>query len=58
MLYRILTMRHTQLLIQITNVRFDGGRRHRQLTGNLLVAVAGIDQPQHLPFPLGERWCE
>ena len=40
MLHRILTVRHAQLLIQIANVRFDGGRRHRQLTGNLLVAVA------------------
>ena len=40
MLHRVLTVRHAQLLIQIANVRFDGGCRHRQLTGYLLVAVA------------------
>ena len=48
MLHRILSMRHTQLLIQIADMRFDGGRRHRQLAGNLLVAIAGIDQPENL----------
>ena len=40
MLHRILTVRHAQLLIQIADMRFDGGCRHRQLTGNLLIAVA------------------
>ncbi len=34
---------------------FDGGCRHVQFTGNLLVAVAWIDKPQHLPLTLGER---
>ena len=29
MLYRILTMRHAQLLVQVADMRFDGGRRHR-----------------------------
>lgn len=55
MLNGILAVRHAQLLIQITNMCFDGGGGHVQLTGNLLVAVAGIDKPQHLPFALSQR---
>ena len=39
MLHRILTMRHAELLIQITDVRLNGRRRDGQLTGNLLIAV-------------------
>ena len=52
---RILTVRHAQFLIQITDMRLDGGRRYRQFASDLLVAVAGIDQPQHLPFALRQR---
>ena len=48
-------MGHAELLVQVADVRLDGGSRHVQLTGDLVVAVAGIDQPQHLPFALGER---
>ena len=36
-------------------MRFDGGCRHVQLAGNLLVAVARVDKPQNLPLTLGER---
>ncbi len=55
MLNGILAVRHPQLLIQVTDMRFNRSGGHVQLTGNLLVAVAGIDKSQDLPFALGQR---
>ena len=40
MQYGILTVGNPQLLIQITDMRFNGGRRHGEFTGDLLIAVA------------------
>ena len=53
MLNGILAVRDAQLLIQIANMRFNRGGGNVQLAGNLLIAVAGIDKSQYLPFALG-----
>jgi hypothetical protein len=55
LLYRFLAMGYAQLLVQVTDMGFDGGSRHVQFAGNLIVAVAGINQPQNLPFALRQR---
>lgn len=55
MLYGSLTVGDTEFLVQITDMRLDGGRRHFQFTRNLFVAVTGVNQPQYLPFALGQR---
>ncbi len=54
-LYRILAMGHAEFLIQIADMRFDGGCRDFQFSGNLLIAVTRVDQPQYLPFTLRQR---
>ena len=55
MLYRGLTVGDTEFLVQIADMRFDGGCRYFQLACNLLIAVTGVNQPQDLPFTLGQR---
>ena len=55
MLHRILTMCDAKFLVQIADVRLDGRCRDGQLSGDLLVAVARINQSQNLPFALGQR---
>ena len=40
MQYGILTVGNSQLLIQITDMRFIGSRRHGKFTGDLLIGVA------------------
>ena len=55
MLHRILAMCDAELLVQIADVRLDGRCRDGQLSGDLLVAVARINQSQNLPFALGQR---
>ncbi len=55
-----------QLTHEVLNVETDGGLRDHQLIGNLLVAIAISNQPEHLEFPsrkiflaqmLGEPGC-
>ena len=55
MLHRILAVRHAKLLVQVADMRLNGRRGNSQLTGNLLVAVARINQTENLPFTLGQR---
>lgn len=44
-LYRVLTVRDAEFLVEVADMRLNGGRGHRQFAGNLFVAVTGIDKP-------------
>src|SRR5713226_9225480 len=64
--YRMRPVIGPQLTYQVLNVEIDGGLRDRQLIGNLLVAIAVSNEPEHLQLPsrkiflaqvLGEPGC-
>ena len=46
---------HPQLVVNYPDMGADGGRGDRQFPGNLGDGQLGIEQPQHLHFPLAER---
>ena len=55
MLHGSLTVGDAEFLVQIADMRLDGGCRHFQFTRYLLIAITGVNQPQDLPFTLGQR---
>ena len=47
-----------QLAVEVVYVGLDGAHRDEELTGYLLVGVAGGDEREHLQLPLAQRLRE
>ena len=50
------TILHTELAVDVREIPFHCGNGEEELLGNFLIGTSIGDQPQHLEFPLTQRF--